>query len=172
MTATAYERIIDRLRDQGKKIRQGSTETRAQCPATGCPAKSVSLAVYPKPGRTKVICYAGCDDALDILPALNLTVADLFDDPHTVRTTTLPDPWTQIRIEARRTMTAPQRQLDNLIHREDIGTRLCVSIAKHRPELYLVEKHAADEPLDTSTNAVIVDDPCYRHVAHLLGGAR
>jgi hypothetical protein len=171
MTATAYERIIDRLRNQGDKVRQGSRETRAQCPALGCPAQSISLAVYPKPGKAKVICYAGCNDALDILPALNMTVSDLFDDPTSVRSTTLPDPHTQVRIEARRTMTAPQRQLDNLVHREDIGTRLCVSIAKHRPELYLVEKHAADEPLDTSTNEVILNDPGLRHVAHLLGGA-
>jgi hypothetical protein len=144
MTATAYERILDRLRNQGKKVRQGSTETRAQCPATGCPAQSISLAVYTKQGKAKIICYAGCNDALDILPALNMTVSDLFDDPTAVRTTTAFDPHIQARIEARRNMNAPQRQLDNLIHAPDIGTRLVLAIAQHRPELYIAAKYGLD----------------------------
>jgi hypothetical protein len=168
MTATAYERIIDRLRNQGKKTRQGSTETRAQCPATGCPAQSISLAVYPKQGKAKVICYAGCNDALDILPALNLTVSDLFDDPTAVRTTAAPDPHIQARIEARRTMNAPQRQLDNLIHLPDIGTRLVLAIAQIRPGLYFAVKH----DLDISSNKVLLEDSCGDHVAHLLGDAQ
>jgi hypothetical protein len=141
MTATAYERIIDRLRNQGKSVRQRSTETRAQCPATGCPAQSISLAVYPKQGKVKVICYAGCNDALDILPAINMTVGDLYDERGTgPRTACEPDPELQARIEARRNMTPGQRALDDLLQLPDLAERLCLAAARIRPELYIWER--------------------------------
>jgi hypothetical protein len=141
MTTTAYERILDRLRDQDNKVKQGSTEARAQCPAAGCPAKSVSLAVYPKQGKAKVVCYAGCNDALDILPALNMTVADLYDERGTgPRTADEPDPELQARIEARRNMTPAQRALDDLLLLPDLGERLCLAAARIRPELYIWER--------------------------------
>ena len=85
MTATAYERILDQLRDQGKKVRQGGKDARAQCPSHATrKAYSLPLAIYNKQdtGKAKVVCFAGCSDALDVLPALGMTVADLYDDRH------------------------------------------------------------------------------------------
>jgi hypothetical protein len=81
---------------------------------------------------------------LDVLPALGMAVGDLYDDPRATRTAFTPDPAIQARIEARRAMTAPQRVLDDLVHRSDIGTRLVLGIAQMRPELYFAEKWDLD----------------------------
>jgi hypothetical protein len=99
----------------------------AQCPAHE--DREASLAIYRKPGRIKIVCYAGCDDALDILPALGLTLSDLWDAPHGPRTPVQPDPELQARITARRSMTPIQRALDDLLHLPDLGERLCQCIA-------------------------------------------
>jgi hypothetical protein len=81
VTPTAYERILDELRNQGKKVRQGQGEARAQCPSHDSRRGwSKPLAIYDKPGKAKVVCFVGCNDALDILPALGMTVADLYDE--------------------------------------------------------------------------------------------
>ena|SRR5215217_708797 len=124
---TAYDRLLDRLRDQGKRYREGATQTMAQCPAHE--DREASLAIYRKQGRIKIVCYAGCDDALDILPALGLTLPDLWDEPRAQRTEHQPDPAIQARVEARRNMTPVQRALDDLLHLPDFGERLCRCIA-------------------------------------------
>ena len=124
---TAYERLLDRLRGQGKRYREGATQTMAQCPAHE--DREASLAIYRKQGRIKIVCYAGCDDALDILPALGLSLRDLWDEPGVQNRTPEPDPAVQARIEARRTMTPVQRALDDLLHLPDFAERLCRCIA-------------------------------------------
>jgi hypothetical protein len=97
MTATAYERILEKLHEQGKKVRQGTSYSIAQCPSYD--HRQTSLTVYSKPGRAKVVCFAGCSDVLDVLPALGMTVADLYDDRRGgPRTAHQPDPETQARI--------------------------------------------------------------------------
>jgi hypothetical protein len=128
MTATAYERLLDRLRDQGKRHREGPGQTMAQCPSHD--DRQASLAIYRKAGRIKIVCYAGCDDALDILPALGLGVRDLFDEPeHSANLRLAPDPAVQARIQARRNMTPVERALDDLLHLPDFAERLCRCIA-------------------------------------------
>jgi hypothetical protein len=140
MTAeTAFDRIIDRLRDQGKKVRQTGAHATAQCPSHD--DRQASLAIYNKPGKTKVVCFAGCNDALDILPALDMDIAGLYDEGGTgPRTAYKPDPELQARIEARRNMTPAQRALDDLLQRPDLGERLCLGNARTRPELYIWER--------------------------------
>jgi hypothetical protein len=64
-------------------------------------------------------------------------------------------------------MTRLQRALDDLLHLPDIGERLCKGIGRHRPELYLMAKH----DLEPTTNEILLTDPGYRWVAHLIGGA-
>jgi hypothetical protein len=152
MTATAYERILDQLRDQGKKVLVGTKEARAQCPSHESDKRhSKPLAIYDKrdKGRAKLVCFVGCNDVLDILPALGMTVADLFDERRSgPRTAYRPDPQMQARTEARRSMTPPQRALDDLLQRPDFGERLCLDIARMRPELYIWEREqlASDAP--------------------------
>jgi hypothetical protein len=136
---TAYERILEKLRKHGKKVRQGTSYSVAQCPSYD--HRQTSLTVYSKPGKAKVVCFAGCSDVLDVLPALGMTVADLYDDRRGApRTTHQPDPQVQARIEARRAMTPSQRAVDDLLRLPDIGERLCLGIARIRPELYIWER--------------------------------
>jgi hypothetical protein len=72
MSATAYERIVDKLCEMDLKVRPGTKSVVALCPSHD--DRQPSLAVYDKGGKAKIICFAGCDDALDILPALDMTV--------------------------------------------------------------------------------------------------
>jgi hypothetical protein len=126
---TAYQRIVDELRNQGKKVKESSRSARAQCPSRDHKQASQSLAIYNKQGRAKVVCFAGCSDVLDVLPALDMTVGDLYDDPRSSRNAYEPDPAVQRRIEARRNMTPIQRALDDLLQLPDLGERLCRCIA-------------------------------------------
>jgi hypothetical protein len=144
MTTAAYQRILDKLREQGKRVRQGTNYSIAQCPSYD--HRQTSLTVYSKPGKAKVVCFAGCSDVLDVLPALGMTVADLYDDRRrALRTTTYaPDPEIQARIETRRSMTPSQRALNDLLQLPDLGERLCLGIARMRPELYIWEREQLD----------------------------
>jgi hypothetical protein len=77
---TAYERIIDALRDHGAIIKErGDDGAQAQCPAHD--DRNPSLSIGPRRDRKGIVitCHAGCDTA-DILQTLNLTMVDLFDD--------------------------------------------------------------------------------------------
>jgi hypothetical protein len=157
MSATAYERIIDAVRSQGKQVKtsESGKSARTQCPSLGCPAQSISLTIYDKrdQGKAKVVCFAGCSDELDILPALDMTVIDLYDEPKRrsddefdpaapfgrVRSYA-PDPAVEARIAARKTMNAPQRAADDLWHLPEIGEWLTLSIARIRPEFYISER--------------------------------
>jgi hypothetical protein len=149
MTATAYERLLDRLKEQGCRYREGANQTMAQCPSHE--DRQASLAIYNKEGKAKVVCFAGCSDSLDVLPALGMAVADLYDERST-RTAFQPDPETKARTDARRSMTPSQRATDDLLQLPDLGERLCLAIARTRPELYIWEReellreHSGGEP--------------------------
>src|SRR5215211_3998325 len=76
----AFERVCEALRSAGKVVRlTGCDHASAQCPAHD--DRQASLAIWRKPGRAKIKCFVGCDDALDILPALGLSARDLYDNP-------------------------------------------------------------------------------------------
>jgi hypothetical protein len=127
MTAPAYDRLLDRLREHGKRYREGAVQTMAQCPAHE--DRQASLAIYRKPGRIKIVCYAGCDDALDILPMLGLSVRDLWDELSNALANYQRDSAVQARIEARRNMSPVERAVDDLFHLPDLGERLARCIA-------------------------------------------
>jgi hypothetical protein len=126
---SAYERILDTLAQHGSRYRAGANQTMAQCPAHE--DREASLAIYRKPGKIKLVCFAGCDEELDILPALELDWPDKYDDPEGWRSRTdwRPDPAVQARIEARRKMGPVERALDDLLRLPDLGERLCRGIA-------------------------------------------
>jgi hypothetical protein len=140
MSATAYERIVDKLHDLDLHPRTSSYMTVALCPSHD--DRQASLGVYDKEGKAKVVCFAGCDDALDILPALEMTVADLYDEKRTGERNR-PGPevlaWAQ-RAEVRKGMTPSQKALDDLLQLPDFGERLCLAIARVRPELYISDR--------------------------------
>jgi hypothetical protein len=137
-TATAFERITAALRAHGCRPHIHGSYASARCPAHE--DTTPSLAVYKKPGRAKVVDFAGCSDEVDVLPAIGMTVADLYDNPHAPRTAYQPDPRMQARIAARRSMTPSQRALEDLLQLPDLGERLCLAIARQRPEFYLAER--------------------------------
>jgi hypothetical protein len=128
----AFERVTERLRADGKTVRDNGREARTSCPACGSD-NPTSLTIYRKPGRIKIVCYVGCNEELDILPALGLNWPDKYDEIPSGRSATRsqPDPAIQARIEARRSMTPVQRALDDLLQLPDFAERLCRSIAAH-----------------------------------------
>jgi hypothetical protein len=135
MSATAYERIVDKLHDLDLRVRTGYRSSVSQCPSHE--DRQPSLAVYDKDGKAKIVCFAGCDDALDILPALEMTVGDLYDEK---RNGPRWGPNPDLRYETRKTMTPPQKATDDLLQFPDLGERLCLAIARIRPELYIWER--------------------------------
>jgi DNA primase len=153
MTATAYERIVDKLAEMDLRVRPGARSATALCPSHD--DRNASLAVYDRDGKAKIVCFAGCDDALDILPVLDMTVADLYDEKRSGKPTR-PSPevlaWAE-RAEARKSMTPSQKAADNLFHIADMGERICLAIARVRPELYLWEREQLGSDASDASHA-------------------
>jgi hypothetical protein len=127
-----------------QKVRQSGAHATAQCP--NHEDRQASLAIYNKPGKAKVVCFAQCSDVLDVLPAIGMSVADLYDERRSA--SYKPDPEMQSRIEASRSITPPQRVLDDLLQLPDLGERLWLAAARIRPELYIWErKQLGGEPI-------------------------
>jgi hypothetical protein len=77
VNATAYERLLDTL---GPAVaRSNGHQAQAKCPAHEDHAPSLSITGIE--GRVLVYCHAGCA-TVDVLAALELTMADLFDSPN------------------------------------------------------------------------------------------
>lgn len=78
MTTSAYDRIIDRLTMSGAVLRSISDGMMVQCPAH--PDRNPSLHVTTGDRGAVMVCHAGCSTP-DILTALGMSGADLFDEP-------------------------------------------------------------------------------------------
>ena len=79
MTA-AYERVLDALREQtGRRVTANGTVARGACPAHDGQSTD-SLAVRRIEGAVLLHCHGGCQ-LDDVLHALKLSAADLYDDP-------------------------------------------------------------------------------------------
>lgn len=82
MLPTAFERILDALRGNGCEYKTTSKPNvvKSQCPAhTSKTTNSWPLTVTGSDQKTLIHCHAGCDNE-DVLAALDMTLADLFDD--------------------------------------------------------------------------------------------
>jgi hypothetical protein len=80
---TAYDRLIDALRDHGHNVKDNGHNARTKCPNHNG-TSNTSLAITAAPGKVLVYCHAGCDID-DVLAALNLTQTDLFDSRGGIR---------------------------------------------------------------------------------------
>lgn len=81
---TALERILDALSQHGTHPRRTpSGNYSAKCPAHDGKGNT-SLSLRQIEGHALVYCFAGCETA-DVMAALGLTMADLYDDRHGVR---------------------------------------------------------------------------------------
>ena len=76
------------------------------------------------------------------------------------------DPEQEARRKARESMTLPQKALDDLVHTPGFAEKLCKTIARRRPELYLMDKRE----VPSAPNGALLMDPGFRHIAYLLGG--
>jgi 5S rRNA maturation endonuclease (ribonuclease M5) len=74
VTATAYERLLDAL--DGRLVRSNQVKASARCPAHD--DTNPSLAITAIEGQALIYCHAGCE-TVDVLAALDLTMADLYD---------------------------------------------------------------------------------------------
>jgi len=80
MKTTAYERICDALRDHGSLVKDtGHGKATAQCPAHD--DRNPSLSITRTEGRVLLHCHGGCPTE-NVLAAVNLTMADLYDEPY------------------------------------------------------------------------------------------
>lgn len=77
MGDTAYERITAALTGHGCKVRDTGSRATAQCPAHK--DRDPSLSVTGIEGQALVYCHGGCD-TVDVLAALDLDMADLYDE--------------------------------------------------------------------------------------------
>ena len=75
---SAYERVVDALRAAGKRVQDRGDRALAQCPAHDDNRPSLSFARIE--GQALLHCFAGCE-TLAVVQALDLTMADLFDNP-------------------------------------------------------------------------------------------
>lgn len=78
VASTAYQRLLEALHSHGRQVRaNGNGRAMAQCPAHD--DNNPSLRITAIDGRTLMYCHAGCETP-DVLAAISLTMADLFDD--------------------------------------------------------------------------------------------
>jgi hypothetical protein len=77
----ALERVIAALREHGSRGQDRGGSSMWQCPADDHDDRTASLSVGQGDAGAVVCCQAGCDTEAEILPALKLTFADLFDKP-------------------------------------------------------------------------------------------
>jgi hypothetical protein len=77
--ATAFDRLVDALRDNGSTVRDtGHGSAQAQCPAHDDGTASLSIS-QRRDGKGAVLhCHAGCQTP-DVLAALKMVMGDLFD---------------------------------------------------------------------------------------------
>ena len=191
---TAYENILDALRSHGAVVNANGQQTAmAQCPAHNDRNPSLSISVRRDGDGAVLNCHAGCDMA-DVLKALNLTMADLFDDR---------DGWRDVFAQritypypgGRRVHRKPDKQFPqdgnkddcSLFHSDRIGGAETVYVVEGEKDVLAVEKvggvavssamgagkaHLADWTPLHGRHVVIVadkDEPGRKHAAQVAG---
>lgn len=82
MADTAFSRLVLTLEQHCRRVRGSGDRRMAQCPGPNHSHddRNPSLSIKRIEGQTLLYCFAGCATE-DVLAALNLSLADLFDDP-------------------------------------------------------------------------------------------
>lgn len=137
--ATAYERLIDALREAGRRVNEhGHDRATAQCPAHDDGRPSLSLRAID--GQALAYCFAGCDTS-DIVAALGLTMADLFDDPQGA-TYNYPDGRIVRRTPTKRFSQSGNKTDRSLYHADRVGEAPVVYVVEGEKDVHAIE--AAD----------------------------
>lgn len=136
---TAYDRLIGALRDHDSTVvSNGDRQARAQCPAHG--DRNPSLSITGTESRTLVFCHSGCDTR-DVLAALGLTMADLYDQPRGDTYATYPYPGDR-RVHRKADKSFPQsgNKADrSLFHADRIGDASVVYVVEGEEDVFAVE---------------------------------
>ena len=78
---TAYDRLVDRLRADGRKVTQKTGQARAKCPGHDGTTDE-SLSIRKLEDSVLIHCFGGCSLEA-VLDSLGLTKRDLYDNPRT-----------------------------------------------------------------------------------------
>ena len=136
MTASAFERTLDAFRADGLVVVEKGNRATAQAPGHSAEDRSVSITDIG--GQTLV--HSHSDPTTDVLAALRLTYADLFDDPKTGVTYAYSDG----RVVHRSPTAKKFRQSGNtkgteLFHAEKIGGAEVVYYVEGEKDVLAVE---------------------------------
>lgn len=132
---TAYERLIDALRDHGCTVIDDGGKARAQCPAHD--DRNPSLSVTRIEGSVLLYCQAGCATD-DVLAAVNLTKRDLFDDRNGA-TYTYPGGRQVHRDASKRFRQSGDTKDKTLFHADRIGDTTTVYVCEGEKDVLAVE---------------------------------
>ncbi len=139
MTASAYERILDALRDHGNTVVTSGRRAKAQCPAHD--DRKPSLSIAGTESRVLVHCHAGCD-ITDVLAELGLTLRDLYDQPRGDTLATYSYPGGR-RVHRKADKTFPQsgntKTDRSLFHIDRIGDAPVVFVVEGEEDVFAVE---------------------------------
>jgi 5S rRNA maturation endonuclease (ribonuclease M5) len=141
---SSYDRLLDALRAAGRIVKTNGAKTQAQCPAHDDTHPSMSIGPR-RDGKGVVLkCGAGCETT-DIVAALGLTMADLFDEPklrnawHPTRNYTYPG---GRRVHRKPNKDFPQSGNKNdrsLFHADRIGDAETVYVCEGEKDVEVVE---------------------------------
>ncbi|MGH3556637.1 MAG: AAA family ATPase [Mycobacterium sp.] len=187
---TAYERLRAALENHGSHVKESRHgQLVAQCPAPAHDDRNPSLSLRAIEGSVLVHCFAGCDTD-DILAAVNLTKADLYDDRRGV-TYTYPDGRLVHRSRGKRFRQSGNTKGRSLYHADRIGDAQTVYVCEGEKDVHAAESvdavavcpamgagkaHKFDwEPLRDKDVHIVADrdEPGRKHaanVARLLDG--
>ncbi|MGH3524728.1 MAG: AAA family ATPase, partial [Mycobacterium sp.] len=132
---SAYERLLDALRDHGSRVDERDGRSMAQCPAhnDGHP----SLAVTRIDGSVLLHCHAGCDIGAVLAP-LSLTPRDLYDDPRGA-VYAYPDGRNVHRSPAKQFHQSGNTKGRSLFHADRIGDASAVYVAEGEKDVLAIE---------------------------------
>lgn len=181
---SAYQNILDAIRDYGRHVvEMVGGRARAQCPAHDDTRPSLSVSQID--GSALVYCHAGCE-TVDVLAAVSLTPADLYDDPRGA-TYSYPDGRLVHRSPAKRFRQSGNTKGRALFHSDRIGDTTAVYVCEGEKDVLAVESaggvavcpamgagkaHLFDwEPLRGKQVTVVADKDAAgrRHAAEVAG---
>ncbi len=193
IAGTAYDRMVDALRDRGGRVTTNGNQAIAQCPVPGHGARrgdlNPSLSITGIEGQALLYCHAGCP-AEDVMAALNKRMADLFDTRNGA-TYTYPDGRKVHRTTSKRFYQNGNTKGSTLFHADRVGDADTVYIPEGEKDVLAIEAvggvavcsamgagkaHKADWTPLSDRHAIIVadkDKPGLEHareVAELLDG--
>ena len=193
IAGTAYDRMVDALRDRGGRVTTNGNQAIAQCPVPGHGARrgdlNPSLSITGIEGQALLYCHAGCP-AEDVMAALDKRMADLFDTRNGA-TYTYPDGRKVHRTTSKRFYQNGNTKGSTLFHADRVGDADTVYVPEGEKDVLAIEAvggvavcsamgagkaHKADWTPLSGRHVIIVadkDEPGLEHareVAELLDG--